>query len=139
VKEMNILFVCKYNRFRSKIAESAFLELNKNPVNKAKSAGIIKGNLIERELLEQARKAGYPIKGQPRTIDIPLLKWKDMIVIVAKEIPPSIFIPNSGKKPDIRHWNVPDARSVHDHKDIARIIKMIEKNVRNLVLEMNSE
>ena len=41
---MNILFVCRYNRFRSRTAEAYFKKINKNKKIKVKSAGIFKGN-----------------------------------------------------------------------------------------------
>ena len=41
----SILFVCKYNRFRSRVAEAYFKKINKNKNISVKSAGIIKGNL----------------------------------------------------------------------------------------------
>jgi len=40
---MKIAFVCKYNRFRSQIAEAYFNKLNKNKSIKVYSAGVIKG------------------------------------------------------------------------------------------------
>jgi len=39
-----ILFVCKYNRFRSKTAEAFFNLLKHNKKIKAKSTGLIKGD-----------------------------------------------------------------------------------------------
>jgi len=38
---MKILFVCKHNRFRSKVAEAFFNKLKKNKKIKAESAGLV--------------------------------------------------------------------------------------------------
>ena len=40
---MKILFICKYNAFRSKVAESYFNKMNKNKKIKAFSRGFIMG------------------------------------------------------------------------------------------------
>ena len=40
---MNILFVCKHNVFRSRVAEAYFKAINQNKNLKASSAGPIKG------------------------------------------------------------------------------------------------
>ena len=41
-----ILFICRHNRFRSKIAEGYFNKINKNV--KVKSAGIFIGNPLDK-------------------------------------------------------------------------------------------
>ena len=38
---MKILFVCRHNRFRSKVAEAIFNKLNKNKEIQIESAGLI--------------------------------------------------------------------------------------------------
>ena len=50
-KKTNILFVCKYNRFRSKIAEAYFNKINKNKLVSVKSAGIIRGNPVSKDII----------------------------------------------------------------------------------------
>lgn len=126
---MNILFVCKYNRFRSKVAEAYFNKIAKGSKHKAKSAGIIKGRLIEKVRKQVVKKHGIQIKGESRTLDVPLLLWQDVIVIVADDVPPSIFKGSKkfGKKVIV--WRIPDCpKPKKEYTDI--IIKKIKKRVK---------
>ena len=59
---MNILFICRYNRFRSVIAEGFFKKYNKNKKHKAKSAGLIIGTPMNREVKKVARDLKIKIK-----------------------------------------------------------------------------
>jgi len=129
---MNILFVCKGNRFRSKVAEAVFNKLNKDRRHKARSAGIIKGRPVASIVKKCARKLGYTIKGSPRTIDISLLKWQDRIIIVADEIPPTIFEGIDNLVKDIIVWKIPDSMSTNEN-ELTNIMVKIEKKVKDLV------
>ncbi len=53
---MNILFVCKWNRFRSKVAEALFNQLNKNSKNNAKSGGLFPGHPMDRQIINAGKK-----------------------------------------------------------------------------------
>ncbi len=135
---MNILFVCKGNRFRSKTAEAMFNRLNKNKKHKAKSAGIIKGRPVAEIVKKCAKNLGYTIKGSPRGMDIPLLKWQDIIIIVADNVPASLFndIIIDGKKLNVSVWKIPDTE-VADKEIIIKIMKRIEKNVIKLLSDLH--
>ncbi|OIO43180.1 hypothetical protein AUJ63_00880 [Candidatus Pacearchaeota archaeon CG1_02_35_32] len=132
---MKILFICKFNRFRSKIAESIFNKLNKNNKLKAKSAGIIMGRPISKEVLEASKEKGYVIKGKPQGISSDLLIWQDAIIIVADDVPTSLFKNNKkyGKKLII--WKIPDTDS-NNKKELQKIIYQIEIKVKNLIKEL---
>ncbi|PIN95286.1 hypothetical protein COU56_02055 [Candidatus Pacearchaeota archaeon CG10_big_fil_rev_8_21_14_0_10_31_9] len=132
---MKILLICKFNRFRSKIAESIFNKLNKNNKLKAKSAGIIMGRPISKEVLEASKEKGYVIKGKPQGISSDLLIWQDAIIIVADDVPTSLFKNNKkyGKKLII--WKIPDTDS-NNKKELQKIIYQIEIKVKNLIKEL---
>ena len=129
MKTNNILFICKYNRFRSKIAEALFNKLNKNKKFKAKSAGVIKGYPISREIINASKKAGIRIKGKPKGLSTVLLKWADLTTLVADDVPPKIFSKNYTKK--LILWKIKDTDS--KDKDMQGVIKKIEKNIKNLI------
>ncbi|GBE20211.1 MAG TPA: hypothetical protein ENG87_02610 [Candidatus Pacearchaeota archaeon] len=88
---MNILFVCKWNRFRSKVAEAIFNKINKNPRYKAQSCGFLPGLEISRDIIKAAKESGFPISKKQQGIDFKLLMWSDIIVIVADDIPKEMF------------------------------------------------
>ena len=79
----NILFICKFNRFRSKVAEAYFKKINKNPKNQAKSAGLIVGTALNRHQKARAREFGIKLTGRPKPLTAELLVWADFFVIVS--------------------------------------------------------
>ncbi|MDP3882270.1 MAG: hypothetical protein Q8Q31_05325 [Nanoarchaeota archaeon] len=131
----NILFVCKYNRFRSKVAETVFNKLNKNSKIKARSAGVIKGRPLAPETIRAAREVGVIIKNPTQGLSTKLLLWQDTTIIVADDVPTQIFKENKlyGKKTIV--WKVPDIHH-NDVPKIQRVIKVIEKKVGELVKDM---
>ena len=78
---MNILLICKYNRFRSKFAEAYFKKGSKK--HKTRSAGVIKDNPISKKIERSALARGLKITKKHQELDLPTLKWKENIVIVA--------------------------------------------------------
>ena len=128
---MNILFICKFNRFRSKLAE-AFLNRSGGR-HRARSAGIIRGLPIDDRIKRCAKRNNVTIRGGPRTVDIPLLRWQDMIVIVADDVPRSLFESNirvHGKR--LRQWRIHDTAYA---SEMDRIAKAIENKVSRLLIE----
>lgn len=88
---MNILFVCQYNQLRSKIAEDFFNQFNKDMKHSARSAGILSGNVINRDLV----------------------RWADRIIVVADNVNPLMIEQRFGKKVD--YWKIPsDARAYRE-------------------------
>lgn len=70
---MKILFVCRHNRFRSKVTDAIFNKLNKNPKIKAESRGIILDELrpyIEKNVIKIIKEKGYKIKGKPKQLTL---------------------------------------------------------------------
>ncbi|MEM4230614.1 MAG: low molecular weight phosphatase family protein [Candidatus Pacearchaeota archaeon] len=129
---MKILFVCKHNRFRSKVAECIFNKLNKNPENWAESAGLlmdISRPYIEENVIKIMKEKGYDIKGAPRQLTKNLVKEFDVIVIVANNLEPEFFSDFKGK---IIKWNIKDCDAC-DIKSIKEIIDEIEKKVTEFV------
>ena len=127
-----ILFVCKYNRFRSKIAEAVFNKLNKNKNYQAKSAGIIKGSSIDKKQIETAKKRDIDIKGNPIGLSTKLLKWQDVTIIVADDVPIEIFKDNAKYGKELIIWGIPDAQEDNE-EEINSIIQLIEKRVKELI------
>ncbi|HLC78566.1 MAG TPA: hypothetical protein VJH92_05565 [Candidatus Nanoarchaeia archaeon] len=135
-KKTNILFVCKYNRFRSKIAEAYFNKINKNKLVSVKSAGIIRGNPVSKDIIAVAKALGIVVKGNPKTISSKVLSKTDLIVIVADDDVPHSFFTHEGKYiQKVIHWKIKDSRS--DNKTlVTSIIKQIKYNVEILVNQL---
>lgn len=134
--KINILFICKYNRFRSRIAETYFNQINGNHNVKAKSAGIIKGSSLDVLQIQVCKEEGIDISGSPQGISTTLLKWQTIIVIVADDVPPSLFEDNKNYGKELLIWNIPDAHT-NSSEEIKNIVNTIKKNVDSLVVELN--
>ena len=131
---MNLLFICKYNRFRSKIAEAYFKKLNKNKNIKVKSAGLIQGSPINPKTIQIVRKRGISIKGQPHGISSKLLVWQNIMVIVADNVPERIFNNKRFGKPIIA-WKIKDTfreNKTEENAVITKIMLKVEKLVKEL-------
>lgn len=152
---MKILFICKHNRFRSKVAETIFNKLNKNkpfleglkpgksPWGKiktkkinAESAGISgHENPTAENVIKVLKNKGYEIKNIiPRRVDFSTINNYDLLVIDADNVDPLFF--KDSFKGKIIWWKISDC----DEKDIKGIkerVDEIEEKVKGLVKEMN--
>ena len=128
---MNVLFICKFNRFRSKIAEALFNKLNVDCKNKAKSAGIVKGNPVSRDVAKIAKNLGLKISIKPRKLTANLLKWSDLIVIVANNVSEKPFKNGLKKGKKIIVWKIKDCEE-NNRKEICKIIGQIKARVSGL-------
>ncbi len=129
----NILFICKANRFRSKIAEAYFKKINKNPKIKIKSAGLLPGwppiHSKTKKLLN--KEFGLVLNGRPRGINRSLFEWSDIIVIVADNVDPKIFHEKEFKG-KLMVWKIRDARH-QDKKEIRRAARQIIEKINKFV------
>ena len=133
---MNILFVCKYNKFRSRIAEAYFKKLNKNKAIKVESAGIFKGSYpLNSQQVRLSKKFGVEIRGKPQGISTDLLKKTDMIVVVSDEVPKNLFTYNKRYLQKIVIWKIPDEQNGNEG-NIIKIINSIKSKVEKLVEEL---
>ncbi len=135
---MNILFVCKYNRFRSRVAEAYFKKINKNKDFNVFSRGIIRGDYpLNRTEVSSARKLGIDISGRPKGMEIELLKKIDLVVIVADNVPKEVFYTTF--KGRIIVWRIRDLE-YGDGKDLIerKIIRIMGK-VRKLLIKIEKE
>jgi protein-tyrosine-phosphatase len=125
---MRILFVCKYNRFRSQIAEAYFRKINKNKNISFSSAGVIIGEPIVDVVRQTARKFGFLIRGKPKGIEESLLERTDLVVVVADDVPASLF---RTRVKEVFEWNIPDVKKP-DREEIETISRQIMEKVDEL-------
>ena len=145
---MKILMICKYNRFRSRIAEAYFNKVNKNPNIKAESAGIIQGWFpLDITQVEVAKEFDLDIVGKPRALSTELLRQQNKIIIAADNVPTSIFekvmiaddTPISfSEGNNLIIWKIQDEEK-GNKESIRKIIKSIMAKVDELVAELKEE
>jgi len=133
----NILFICKYNVFRSKVAEAYFKKINKNKNIKVKSAGIISGCIRGKNTTASVKEFGLSLKGNSKGLNINLLKWADIIIIVADDVPREIFKYNNAYPRRVILWKLKDVFGAQKNADLKR--RMVIEEITKKVDELNKE
>lgn len=134
---MNILFVCRYNRFRSRVAEAVFKKLNKNPGIKVRSVGVILGSYpLDKGEVEEAKKFGISIEGKPQALSEEILDWYDTAIIVADDVPADLLNKDKDTKQKVEVWKISDEK-MGNNEQIKKIIKKIENKVKIFVKEVS--
>jgi len=127
---MNILFICKYNAFRSRIAEEYFRKLNKNPKIKTASRGIIMGgdsDSVQRRISKKLLGVNIAER-KPMPLQLQELVKADLIIVVADDIPKIIF--NYQRVPLLKKitiWSIKDEQ------------KKNKNNIKNIALQIKSK
>jgi protein-tyrosine-phosphatase len=129
--KINILFVCRYNRFRSRIAEAYFKKINKNKNIHAKSAGLIKGEPLSKFTVEVAKSMGFDINGRVQGLSSKLMVWQNLTVVVADDVPVEVFDKNKRYGKKVIAWGVKDVK-YRKKEEIKRLIKIIMRKVDRL-------
>ena len=135
----NILFVCKYNAFRSRFAESYFNKLNKNKSIKAISRGFIMNASSDSVQKRIAKKFNGNILGEPKPIKLNEIIEADLIIVVANDVPKIMF--NYALKPISKKvvvWRIKDEQNKNE-KNIIKIVKKIQKKVERLIKKLEKE
>lgn len=134
-----IIFICKYNIFRSEIAEIYFNKINKNKSVKASSAGFIMGGWGDRVQKKVAKREKIPISFKPKPIKLKDLIQADLIVVVADDIPKIMFdywLAPINKK--IVFWKIPDEQKMNE-KNIRKIVTAIKRKTEDLAKKLEKK
>ncbi len=127
---MKILFVCKHNRFRSKVAEALFRKYNKDKNNEARSAGVFLDDkrkyIAENVILVLKEHNTRVVSKMPKQLDNKIIGWADKIIIVADNVSKEIFM---GKK--VQVWKIEDCHE-RDLECIRERVGKIEEKIKSL-------
>ena len=129
-----VLFICRVNRFRSRVGAGYLRKINKKV--KVVSAGAIKGKPVNRNQRKIAKEFGINIVGKTKGLNYKLLKWADIIVVVADNVPLSLFKPVLKKGQKVICWNIKDTRE-EDIQGMRKIVKKIIAKVKELNETLN--
>lgn len=127
MKIKRILFVCKYNRFRSKVSEEMFKELNKDKNIEVGSAASESDYIpVAKNVQKVLQELGYkPANPTPKKLTQELIDWADLIIVAADNVKVK-----TDKK--IIYWKISDT-SQDDYKGILERAKDIEKRIKKLI------
>lgn len=132
---MKVLFVCKHNRFRSKVAESIFNKLAEGKA-KAESRGLFLDEIrpyVEDIVIKIMKEKGYSIGGKPKQLEFQEMKQFDVLAVLSNGITKDFFDNFKGR---IFIWNVKDT-DASNIKEIHRIVDEIEIKVKDLIAKLN--
>jgi len=133
----NILFVCKFNQTRSQIAKELFQKLNKNKNIKVDSAGVIKANCPKdlNSALNFIFKKHNIKRRKPKQLSKELLNKQNTIIVVADDVPLSLFNSQKAQGIKIIRWRTKDG---HKYKEktrkqrLERVYLDVEKRIKQL-------
>lgn len=135
-----IIFICKYNVFRSKIAEAYFNKINWNRRWKSVSRGFITGGSSDKIQRNIPKKIlGIKLRTSQKPVNLQELIKADRIVVVANDIPKIMFnyqLKDLKKKLTI--WKIKDEQKKNE-KNIKKIVIKIKKKVDVLVKSLEKE
>jgi protein-tyrosine-phosphatase len=134
---MNIIFICKHNVFRSRVAEFYFKKLNKNPKNRAISGGLIVGTDNNLGQKQAFKELNIKMLSKPKNISAELLKKQDIIVIVANDIPNKVFDNKNYVKKLIK-WNIKDVTN-NNIKEARKVVNLIKNRVLSLIQDLEKK
>jgi protein-tyrosine-phosphatase len=137
---MNILFVCRHNIFRSRIAEEHMKKIS-NGKHNISSAGLIRFH-GEMEPLQKkvCEERGFILPNQSKSLSVEGLRNQDLVVIVANDVPPKLLEHKGyhtiGK---VRRWNISDVETNdYTREEVENIIQSIVDKVEKLNNELEN-
>ena len=141
---MKILFVCKYNAFRSRVAEEYFNKVISD--KKIKGVNVIsRGIIIGQDSDSEQRRISKSLLGanigkrKPIPLTYQDMKDSDMIIVVADDIPRIVFnypLPSIQKK--IVMWSIKDEQDLNK-ENIKNIVLKIKGKVDSLVQKLEGK
>lgn len=84
-----VLFICKHNIFRSRVAEEYLKKISTYDVS---SAGLIKGDKTLQSQIDIAKELyDINISYNAKSLSIAQLKEQDIVIVVAADVPKGVF------------------------------------------------
>jgi len=134
MKKLKIIFICRHNVFRSRVAEAYFKQINKNKNLEVSSGGLIKGRYNSKNQILAMKQEKIKLISQPKNITTDLLEKQNLTIIVANDIPISLFNNKTYNKKVIA-WKVPDVLN-NNFEESIKTIRLIKNKVQQLLEEL---
>lgn len=131
---MRVLFICHWNRFRSKIAESIFVaKAGKEYETRSAGLRIYTDPTITKRAAELLEENGYKtVSKKSMKVTQQLIDWADKIVVVADDVSTEIF---PREKTEV--WRIVDCEDEFDFDCTRKTFEQIEARVNNFVKFLN--
>ena len=133
--------MCKYNAFRSRIADEYFNKINTNKKIKAYSRGFIPGedsDSIQKKMVQSLLGVSIS-KRKPIGVNVEDLRNADLIVVAADDVPKIMFnYPYIVLKKKMIFWRIKDEQN-GKKENIRKIIFEIKGKVEQLNKKLEKE
>lgn len=84
-----------------------------------------------------AKEVNIPVKGQPQVLTEQMIQWADMFVIVADDVPSSVFkFPQFKKKHKIIRFEIPDGWKVGE-RHVDDLPYKIDEKMKKFMKRLN--
>ena len=136
--KFKILFVCKFNRYRSNVALALFNKYNKNSNIVAKASGVVQGPPVLDKMERVANEFGISLERKPKVLTEYDYSWADLVITIGKDLPASVFEHIAGVPRKVISWELADVEQF-DLDYYGQTIKLtaeIEKRVKQLVEDL---
>jgi len=137
---MKILFICKWNRFRSKFAEIYFNQIKNDKKIRAKSVGILEVNIpLKKSEIERNKfikeKFGIILNEKSKGINVKDLDEADKIIVIADDVPLSILKSKKRWEDKFIIWKIKDG-NMPNKEDVRKIVISIKGKVEDLIKQL---
>jgi len=124
---MKILFICRHNCFRSRVAEEY---LKKKEIHEVDSAGIISAKLGPTQLqIDVARNEyGLDITNKSKGLSLELINQQDIVINTADDVDDKFLTHPEYNKHKVISWKISDVIGEFSEQDVKNIIDEIISN-----------
>jgi len=137
--KIKILFICKHNRFRSKIGEAIFSKIVKESGREKefeiKSAGVrldILNPYVSENVYTALKEKGYELRdNKSREVDKLLIDWADKVILVADNVSPDSFPKSKLIVLPIRDCDQSELKCIRER------VSKVEKELKQLIRSLN--
>ena len=133
-----ILFVCKFNRYRSNVALALFNKYNKNQNVIAKASGVVQGPPVLEKMERVANEFGVSLNKKPKHLTEYDYSWADLVVTIGNDLPSIVFEHISGRPRKVISWELADVEQfdLDYYGKTMKLTAEIENRVKGLLRDL---
>ena len=133
-----ILFVCKFNRYRSNVALALFNKHNRNPNVIAKASGVVQGPPVLEKMKRVASEFGVSLERKPKHLTEYDYSWADLVITIGKDLDKGTFERIAGRPRKVISWELADVEQfdLDYYGQTMKLTAEIEARVKNLLKDL---
>ena len=135
-----ILFVCKFNRYRSNVALALFNKYNKNSNIVAKASGVVQGPPVLEKMQRVAGEFGVSLERKPKNLTEYDYSWADLVITIGKDLDKGTFEYIAGRPRKVISWELADVEQfdLDYYGETRKLTEEIEERVKSLLKDLDN-